>query len=311
MMVETVLEYLRKKGYPARIISVEHLKEVQEEIEKLNEARYLDQSMYKLFNDFHNFNIPASPNRAKSIFIVASPSPVVKINFKHEGMSFPVLIPPTYTEYYKKPEEIKQYLNEILESYGYNAVRVTRLPEKLIAVHSGLAEYGANNITYIPEFGSFFLLSAFYSDLPCTDTDETWNELRVMDMCKNCRVCISRCPTAAITEERFLIKAERCLTYYNEFNGTPEFPGWIRPEAHNCLVGCLRCQLPCPQNRGQLDKVEELAEIDDTETSLILENMEFEQLPPSLAAKLEDLNISMYYHHLATNLKALITHEFR
>ncbi len=309
-MVETILEYLQKKGYPARILSVKHLKELHEEIEKLNEAGYLDPGMYKLFNDFHNFNLPESPNPARSIFIVASSSPVVKIIFNYNGAKFPALIPPTYTEYFKKPEEIKQCLNEILESYGYYAVRVTRLPEKLIAVRSGLAEYGANNITYIPEFGSFFLLSAFYSNLPCTDADENWNELRVMDICNSCHTCITKCPTAAITEERFLVKAERCLTYHNEFKGTPDFPGWIAPESHNCLVGCLRCQLPCPLNRGQLENIEELAEIDENETSLILENRNFEELPPSLAAKLEDLNISMYYHHLSSNLKALIYQKY-
>ncbi len=310
-MVERILEYLQKKGNAARIISVKHLKEFQNEIEKLNEAKYLDAGMYKLFNDFHNFNIPASANPIKSIFIVASSSPIVKINFNYNGVRFPALIPPTYTEYYKKPEEIKQHLNEMLESCGYNAVRVARLPEKLIAVRSGLAKYGANNITYIPEFGSFFLLSAFYSDLPCTGTDETWSDIRVMDVCKNCHACISKCPTAAITGDRFLIKAERCLTYYNEFKGTPEFPDWIAPESHNCLVGCLRCQLPCPLNREQIEKVEVLAEIDEAETSLILENRGFEELPPALAAKLEKLNISMYYHHLSSNLKALINSKYR
>lgn len=304
-MIETILQDMLKKGYPTRIVSVKHLKELQAEIEKLNDHNYLDKYMYKLFNEFHDFNLPDSPHPAKSIFIVASPSPRVKIYFGYKGKKIPVFIPPTYVEYYKKPTEINQYLNEILAKHGYDSTRVYNLPEKLIAVHSGLAEYGINNITYIPGIGSFYLLCAFYSDLPCTE--DTWNEIHVMDACKNCYACLNKCPTSAIVSERLLIKAERCLTYHNEFKGTSDFPEWISPDSHNSLVGCLNCQINCPQNIRNLANIVELEDFTEEETSLILEKRALSDLPSTLTVKLEHLNLTGYYHHISDNLNVLIT----
>lgn len=49
------------------------------------------------------------------------------------------------------------------------------LPKKLLAVYSGLAACGRNDVIYVRGMGSLHRLSAFYSDLPC-DVDQ-WHEL--------------------------------------------------------------------------------------------------------------------------------------
>jgi hypothetical protein len=56
-----------------------------------------------------------------------------------------------------------------------------------------------------------------------------------------------KCPTAAIKPDQFLLHAEYCLTFHNEKRG--EFPEWIGTPAHHCLVGCMRCQIICPENK--------------------------------------------------------------
>ncbi|MEE9378294.1 MAG: hypothetical protein V3V33_09695 [Candidatus Lokiarchaeia archaeon] len=76
-----------------------------------------------------------------------------------------MLIPPTYLYGLKVINEMIEFLTEILKPGEYN-VAYARLPQKTLAVRSGLAEYGRNNITYIPGMGSFHRLTTLYSDFP-------------------------------------------------------------------------------------------------------------------------------------------------
>ena len=127
------------------------------------------------------------------------------------------------------------------------------MPEKLLAVRSGLARYGKNNITYVPGMGSLHRLAVFVSDLPCVE--DNWGEVKTLKTCDGCTACMDACPTGAIVSDRFLIHAERCITFHNE--RIEEFPEWLDSSWHNCLVGCLRCQWVCPENRDVRQWVED------------------------------------------------------
>jgi epoxyqueuosine reductase QueG len=59
-----------------------------------------------------------------------------------------------------------QYINAYLEPYGYRAMLFDKLPQKLLAVHSGLGLYGRNNLCFHKEFGSYIRILSFISDLP-------------------------------------------------------------------------------------------------------------------------------------------------
>ena len=95
-----------------------------------------------------------------------------------------------------------------------------------------------------------------FSDLPCDG--DPWREPKALERCESCVACLRNCPTGAITRDRFLLRAERCLTYHNEAAG--DFPGWIDPSWHHCLIGCLRCQTACPENKAVLEWFEDRAE---------------------------------------------------
>lgn len=124
--------------------------------------------------------------------------------------------------------------------------------------------------------------------------------------CQTCKACLNNCPTRAITAQSHLVNTDRCLTHFNEHDGTG-FPAWINPGAHDSLVGCLRCQACCPVNQEFLNEViEPAARFSEEETLILLENKPFEQLPAELARKLELLAIPVYYGALARNLKALL-----
>lgn len=70
-------------------------------------------------------------------------------------------------------------------------------------MHSGLAKYGRNNITYVNGLGSNF------SDIKCQE--DTWGEVQNESFCNECNLCGEHCPTGAILEYRFLIDTLECL----------------------------------------------------------------------------------------------------
>ena len=192
-------------------------------------------------------------------------------------------------------------LKAILEPQGYQLQKV-RLPDKLLAVRSGLAQYGKNNITYVKGMGSFQRPVVFISDYPCEE--DSWGKATVLEHCENCSACMKACPTNAIVSDRFQLYAERCLTFHNE--RSEAFPQWLSPSWHNCLVGCMICQKVCPANKDVVKWIEAGATFDNEETDLILNGVSKERLPPETLEKLKGLDIMSYYDVLGRNLKALI-----
>ena len=127
----------------------------------------------------------------------------------------------------------------------------------------------------------------------------------MLERCQNCQACIRKCPTGAISPERFLIHAERCITFYNEKPGDVPFPGWLDPAWHNCLIGCMYCQKICPENRSVLDWVEARGEFSDEETQMVLAGVLARDLPAETQRKLARLDLAESLGILPRNLGAL------
>jgi epoxyqueuosine reductase len=178
------------------------------------------------------------------------------------------------------------------------------LPKKVLAVRSGLAAYGKNNITYVPGMGSYFGLVTAYSDLPAPDHD--WQESRMMERCVKCSACQQACPAGAITADRFLLHAERCISFHNEKPGSVPFPAWLDPSWHNCLVGCLLCQRLCPENKDMREWVVDGVEFSQEETALLLERVPADQLPAAMVDKMKRQHLDAYFGRLPRNLEALL-----
>jgi epoxyqueuosine reductase len=153
--------------------------------------------------------------------------------------------------------------------------------------------------------GSFLQLVGAFSDLPCDD--DPWREPKMLDRCESCVACLRLCPTGAITSDRFLLHAEQCLTYHNE--ASVDFPSWIDPSWHDCLIGCMRCQLACPENKTVQEWFEDRAEFSEQETALFLQRVPLDQLPPETAAKMRSLEINEDYRLLCRNLSMVLGHE--
>ena len=97
------------------------------------------------------------------------PAPIGSVVLNYKARKLTATIPPTYMDFGRVPATIESTLNSILGKYGYSAVWGNQLPEKLLAVRSGLARYGRNNISYVKGLGSFAFLSSYYSDMPCAE----------------------------------------------------------------------------------------------------------------------------------------------
>jgi epoxyqueuosine reductase len=87
---------------------------------------------------------------------------------------------------------------------------------------------------------------------------------------------------------------------------TPDFSEWINSSAHNCIVGCMRCQECCPVNRNYLNRIVELEEFSEDETKMIMQGTDKSKLSDKTVEKLEMLNLMVYYDKLARNIRVLL-----
>ncbi len=287
--VEELFLRLRERGYQGRIVSVQHLSELEDEIEGWFYDGFFDEEFYRLRLSFFDFKPPMSLPDAKSIIVVAVPSPQTQVTFTFDGKKKKLILPPTYVAYQQTTNQTGEFLAEWFSKEGFR-IAGTALPLKLLAVRSGLAEYGLNNITYVSGMGSMLQLVAFYSDLPFEE--ETWRESRVMKVCETCQACLRACPTGAISSDRFLLHAERCISFRNEMRGDVPFPSWIDPSWHNCLYGCLHCQRVCPVDKRFLNWVVPGEEFSQEETEMLLRGQLFNRLPALTLEKLRHLDLA-------------------
>ncbi|HLO31403.1 MAG TPA: 4Fe-4S double cluster binding domain-containing protein, partial [Anaerolineales bacterium] len=250
---------------------------------------------------------PIDMPEAKSIIIVAIPSPQIGVLFHWNGESKTLILPPTYVGYSTLPVKMEILVNEVLNPMGYRAMKTLNLPIKPLAVHSRLAEYGRNNITYVEGMGSFHHLFTFYSDMPCEQDD--WREMKMLERCAHCRACIIKCPTGAIGEDRFLLRAERCLSFHNEKLADVPFPAWIDSSWHNSIYGCMLCQRYCPEDKKFKDWVETRAEFSLEETALLLGHSSNDSLSAAIMEKLDRLELIESLDVLPRNLGVLLNRE--
>lgn len=303
-ILKSMYERLESKGCRGRIVSVKHIEDLKNELEKRYKSDLFDEEFYKKELTGFNFSISESNPEAESLIVVAVPQPIVRVIFNLDGKPFPCIVPPNYS--HKTDKRAKNILESRLKPEGYHLKRA-RLPLKPLAVRAGLARYGRNNISYVQGMGSFLRFVAFYSDFPCLE--DNWGDLKIMERCDKCTACQKVCPTEAIPKDRFLLKAKRCISFFSETQG--EFPPWLEPSWHNCLVGCFLCQKACPVDKDFLGIIEEGPTFSQLETNFILQGKPKYKMPKITIDKLESLDIIEYIDVLGRNLRALIENRMK
>ena len=292
---------MEAQGFRWRMVSVEHLEELKEEIFQRKRSGEIAEEVYREY--MTGFETAASEELpgARSIIIAAAPQPQYQVGFTWDGEVHYFTIPPTYLHH--TDQEMESVLKRVLEPSGYRFSQAC-LPEKLLTVRSGLGRYGRNNIAYIEGMGSFYRPRAYYTDLPCRQ--DHWQPVAVMDICKNCNVCVDGCLPGALSRERFIVQADKCITFFSEIDiPWPQWVGSCWDKDSKCLIGCMKCQLNCPKNRENRDGVQSLEVFSRQETGILLEEKERSRLPVDLLEKLERLYLAEYIPILSRNLNIL------
>jgi len=288
-------------GYRSRLVPVQLAEQARQTLLELRESGAVSAELADTYGLGREFSPPPEIPEPRTLIVVAYPSPPVLVRFQLESGPLDAVIPPTYLS--AAPEEkALEVLRSVLGPAGF-AVAQVRVPDKLLAVRSGLAQYGRNNVAYVRGLGSFARLDVYCTDADLGAEEHKTKGSQLMSCCPPCRNCHHVCPTGCIPHAGTVIDATRCLTYLNERE--EPWPDWLDPRAHNALVGCMRCQELCPANRYYLRTQKVVAEFDREETEIILKNLPPEQLPERVRVKLRELDLEEYSTVLGRNLLAL------
>lgn len=253
-------------AHRCRTLSIGRLAELKEWLDGLERAGRLsaDPAWRRMIGSFR-YAAPPGPFGARSIVVMALPLPIASIAFQVAGKAKRIYVPPGYADDGRDLDDARAMLYRSGQVPPGSRLERARLPLKLLAVRSGLAAYGRNNIAYVDGYGSYLQLLAFYSE---AELEDHWGPLRMLRECKGCTACRDACPLEAIRTDDFIIDPRRCVSLYNE---RPDpIPAWIPPAAHHSLIGCLRCQLCCPANPDPGERTMDLGEVPEAETAALL-----------------------------------------
>ncbi|WP_371805310.1 4Fe-4S double cluster binding domain-containing protein [Candidatus Lokiarchaeum ossiferum] len=292
--------------YKYKTMSISHLPELLAFMNDLKSRNLIsDNKTFHRYIDYMEFNAPKDLPNAKSIVIMAVASQLGTIDIHHNSTVRKAFVPQNYYDMGPPIEKLIDIIqNDIIKEIGYNCVR-TRLHLKMLAVRSGLAKYGRNNITYVDEMGSFYNLFAFFTDYEFAEDD--WKEMEMLKYCKTCNICLNNCPTGAIRPQEMVIDVKKCLPLYNEIPG--EIPDWINNKAHNALMGCMRCQAPCPGNKKAIQNLRKFDDISAKSVDLILNRAdkdEFQRIFGPIFDIVDEEGVEYFFPVFKRNLEAFL-----
>jgi len=255
MSEDALKRWAEARGARFAVAGIDLLDTVREQLEQRRGEGQIDSRFFR-----ENLGDLLGPgdlgvSRPEALLIVSAPRPVHTIVLNIGDRSVDVLLPPTYFRYRAFFADI---LKEIKEALGESVeIAILQAPLKSLSAHLGLTVYGRNNVTYVPDIGSYHQLCGYIVGgdagirlrnafgFPVARGGE--GSLR---LCATCRACVKACPTGAVRADRFLISAEKCFTLFSENPGP--FPESLRRPKTACLLGCMECQTACPENRGRL-----------------------------------------------------------
>ena len=110
------------------------------------------------------------------------------------------------------------------------------------AVLCGLGVKGRNGLLINEKYGSYCFIGEIITDLEigCEEVTER--------SCKECGLCISRCPGNAITADG--VNIEKCLSNITQMKGELSSESIDLIKSSGCIWGCDVCQDVCPMNKN-------------------------------------------------------------
>jgi len=305
MNQDAFIRWAKNRGYRLAFADTAMLGTIQETLERRREGGEFDPAFFEENLDIFEYPGERRSRVSRSVLVVAVPAPVHILTFQVRGETVETILPPTYVRYRPLFEQVKSEIrNEVLGEK--DSIELLTVPLKSLAVVSGMAVYGRNNITYIPGFGSYHQLAAYALDIPVEAEIHPDALERMLDLCRSCTACLKGCPTGAIAEDRFLLHAEHCYTLHSE--SLRPFPEGMNPPSPDCLIGCLKCQTVCPANKGRLKRGPAPVSFTAEETTALVAEGEIGGAPLNerIGAKFKTLGVSEGIPLFRRNLRRLL-----
>ncbi len=285
---------------PSVLVPVFRLAELEADLAALK-AEKLNGFQTWLVDHRFNFSLPETGFPIRSVLLMALPHPLYSRVTLTDGRLKVGCLGLVSSDF----DSARAAAEAAATKAGARLAETDALPLKRLAVRSGLAVYGRNNVTYIEGHGSNFSYLAYYTDVACEE--DGWTAVRQGAACGTCTACLKACPTGAILADRFLIDNERCLSCMNE-TGTP-FPDWVPSSVHHTLYDCLKCQLACPMNRDQLTEIGRPVDFDAAETALLMAGTRYAEYPESMKKKAAYLGLDQWPDGIAKNVRTLFDRD--
>ena len=293
-MLDELRALAESNGDKLAVVSMEQIKALQADLAKFRSEMDAELSGYQkwIYDEIYCFD--AIPAHMKSVIVAAVPRPAyAKVIWNFNNREYRA-----FSGAAADTQKTIDYITAAVKAAGFDINSETRLPLKAIAVQSGLAQYGKNNIAYVDGMGSALTLLAFSTDAPCGNT--AWREPVVSPTCTDCKICLTLCPTNAIVEGKFLIDSHKCLTKLNQ--GTGDFPDWVPLAAHHTTYYCLMCQARCPMNKDP--EIIEMS-FSQEETARILDGRPYDDASDELKSKIAQLTGVGKLDSVPRNLRVL------
>jgi epoxyqueuosine reductase len=284
-------------GIRIAVIPASYLSDIKADIKEFALNNKLNDFQKWIVEERYILDVPKTDFEVRSIVIAVWPCRLIKTSYQYKGRTVHGISDDIIAKTDKN-----DILRGIFKDAGYQLLKTDWLPLKRLAVRAGLTGYGRNNITYAKDWGSFIRIGGYISDMP--SKKGIWRDVKNMDICDTCGMCIGNCPTCAIDQGRFLIDNEKCLSCMNEY-GTEDFPDWVPTTAHHRIYECIKCQEICPVNMERLRNITESIEFSEEETEIILTNHDLQSYPSLLKAKLWFIDNGSAMECIGRNLKAM------
>ena len=118
-IMEELFSQLKEWGYKGRIVAIQHLGDLQEEIEGRYRQGLFDEEFYQEWLARFVFSPPDSLPEARSMIIVAIPQPQTWVTFTWDREPVRFIIPPTYFEQGTE-NRVRELLARVLGPSGIN-----------------------------------------------------------------------------------------------------------------------------------------------------------------------------------------------
>lgn len=138
-------------GFNHRLAPARVMAGLFDAITALRDQGSLVTGLYDEYEQYFRFTPPPEVPEARTVIVVAWPSLAVKVRFHLETGPLEAIIPPTYVSSQER-EKCLEIMSSVLGPAGFSVGGATG-PVKLLAVRTGLAQYGRNNLAYVKGLG--------------------------------------------------------------------------------------------------------------------------------------------------------------